>query len=155
MSSTITCAGLRPPFRNTTVQFRESRRAFIAGARRLYIYMTQGVVKLSDDAAEKEPSTTRQRNACLLEIGVRRRQGLNMKPTIFPEKNVVFAEHQPEYLPLPAHRTDDGQVITRWEFSWQERLRVAFGRPMWLRQLTFNHPLQPLSPTVESPFTER
>lgn len=37
-----------------STQYRESRRAFIAGARRLYIYMTQGVVQLSDDDAEKE-----------------------------------------------------------------------------------------------------
>lgn len=37
-----------------SVQYRESRRAFVAGARRIYIYMTQEVVKLSDTAAEKE-----------------------------------------------------------------------------------------------------
>lgn len=36
------------------IQYRESRRAFIAGARRLYVYMTQEVVTLSDAAAEKE-----------------------------------------------------------------------------------------------------
>lgn len=35
-------------------QYRESRRAFVAGARRLYVYMTREVVTLSDDAAEKE-----------------------------------------------------------------------------------------------------
>jgi hypothetical protein len=36
------------------VQYRECRRAFIAGARRIYVHMTQGVVQLSDADAEKE-----------------------------------------------------------------------------------------------------
>lgn len=36
------------------VQYRESRRAFVAGARRIYAYMTQQVVTLSDTAAERE-----------------------------------------------------------------------------------------------------
>lgn len=43
-----------PSVQQHDVQYRESRRAFVVGARRLYIYMTQGVVQLSDSDAEKE-----------------------------------------------------------------------------------------------------
>lgn len=43
-----------PSVREHEVQYRESRRAFVAGARRLFVYMTQEVVTLSDDDAEKE-----------------------------------------------------------------------------------------------------
>lgn len=64
---------------------------------------------------------------------------------------IVFAKDQPEYLPLPAIRCSDGQVITRWSLSWRERLRVLWTGSLWLRQLTFNEPLQPQSPTVEAP----
>jgi hypothetical protein len=75
-----------------------------------------------------------------------------MKPIEFPEQNVVFAKNQPEYLPLPAHVTPEGEVITCWQFSWRERFRILFAGVIWWRQLTFHSPLQPQSPTVESPF---
>lgn len=39
-----------------TIQYRESRRAFIAGARRLYVYIIEGVTEMSDENAEKELS---------------------------------------------------------------------------------------------------
>lgn len=75
-----------------------------------------------------------------------------MSPISFPEKNVTFAENQPEYLPLPAHRTPEGEVISCWKFSWRERIAVLFGKPMWFRQSTFNQLLQPQLPTMELPF---
>ena len=40
-----------------------------------------------------------------------------MKPKQFPESNVVYGENQDEYLPLPAHKTEEGIVITCWELS--------------------------------------
>jgi hypothetical protein len=43
-----------PSVQQHEVQYRESRRAFIAGARRLYLHMTRDVVQLSDSDAEKE-----------------------------------------------------------------------------------------------------
>lgn len=43
-----------PTVPQASMQWRESRRAFVAGMRRVYVYMTQEVVTLSDDAAEKE-----------------------------------------------------------------------------------------------------
>ncbi len=75
-----------------------------------------------------------------------------MKPAKFAQQNLVFAEDQPEYQPLPAYRDEAGQVITCWELSWRERLALFLTGRLWLRQLTFNHPLQPQAPSVESPF---
>ena len=57
---------------------------------------------------------------------------------------VIYAENQPEYTPLPAYRADDGMVITRWKLSLTERLRIALHGHLWLSVLTFNQPLQPV-----------
>lgn len=62
----------------------------------------------------------------------------------FKEVNTVYAENQPEYLQLPAHKTRDGEVISCWNLSFTERLRVLFTGKLWLQVLTFNSPLQPL-----------
>lgn len=49
-----------------------------------------------------------------------------MIPKNFPEANVLFAKDQPEYLPLPAFKSDSpkGEVVTCWKLSILERLRV-------------------------------
>ena len=67
----------------------------------------------------------------------------------FPE--VVFAKHQPEYLPLPAISNPEGRVTTRWCLSWRERLQALWGGNVWLQVLTFNHPLQPVKLMTEPP----
>lgn len=66
-----------------------------------------------------------------------------MKPIEFKEHNVVFGKDQPEYMPLPALKFEDGTVITCWKLSWKEAIRVLFTRKIWLSVLTFNNPLQP------------
>ena len=75
-----------------------------------------------------------------------------MKPIPFPGQNMVYAEDQPEYLPLPVCRELDGTVTSCWFFSWRERVRVLFPGRIWLTQLTFNGPLQPVAMRVENPF---
>lgn len=74
-----------------------------------------------------------------------------MKPITFPEKNFVFAEDQPEYIPLPVYKDPgpEGHVISCWSFSWRERLRILFGGCVWLGLLTFHKPLQPILMTTE------
>jgi hypothetical protein len=67
-----------------------------------------------------------------------------MKPTDFPGHNVVFAKDQPEYLPLPAHRTSDGEVTSCWELTEEELQEVMRTRRIYVTQHTFNRPLQPL-----------
>ena len=66
-----------------------------------------------------------------------------MKIIKFTEHNATFAKNQPPYLPLPAYRTDDGQVISCWGLSFRERLRVLLKGRVYLKLLTFNQPLQP------------
>lgn len=71
-----------------------------------------------------------------------------MKPIEFPEQNVVYGENQPEYDPLPAHKTAEGQVVTVWQLSDEERKHIAETGLLYFSQHTFNHPIQPVFLTV-------
>lgn len=75
-----------------------------------------------------------------------------MKPIEFPEQNCVYAKDQPEYLPLPVHKTPEGEVISCWVLTWRERLKVLLRGRIWWSVLTFNHPPQPQCPFVDKPF---
>lgn len=75
-----------------------------------------------------------------------------MKPITFKESNVVYAKDQPEYLQLPAYRNHCGDVICLWKLNILERIKIVFTGKLWLHVLTFNHPLQPLRPTLDFPF---
>jgi hypothetical protein len=57
---------------------------------------------------------------------------------------VVLAKDQPEYLPLPALRNNDGDFITEWIPSAEELAAILNGKPIRMIQLTFNHPFQPI-----------
>lgn len=72
-----------------------------------------------------------------------------MKPVIFPEANALYGEGQPQYKPLPVLLFPDGQIISCWQLSEEEKARVAETGQIWLSQLTFNNPLQPVFMTVE------
>ena len=67
-----------------------------------------------------------------------------MEAIKFKETSCIFAENQPEYIPLPAYKTEDGEVITCWKFTFMERIRVLFFGRIYLSILTFNKPLQPV-----------
>ena len=69
----------------------------------------------------------------------------------FEECNCTFAENQPEYLPLPAHKSKDGIVTSCWGLSLRQRLRLLFSGRMFLQIMTFNKPLQPLKITINKP----
>ena len=73
-----------------------------------------------------------------------------MKIIKFKGCNVTYAKNQPEYLPLPAHKTEDGRVTSCWGLSVLERLRVALTGRIYLQVLTFNNPLQPLKMLVKN-----
>jgi hypothetical protein len=69
-----------------------------------------------------------------------------MKPIKFKGQTCTFAEHQPEYIPLPAYRVKDdpkGEVVSCWHLSFRERLRLLFTGRLWVSLLTFNQPLTP------------
>ena len=68
-------------------------------------------------------------------------------------KEIVFAKHQPEYIPLPAIRAADptGTVTTRWHLSWRERFQILFHGDLWLQMFTFHKLLQPVKLTTKCP----
>lgn len=69
----------------------------------------------------------------------------------FDEQNTVFAKDQPEYLPLPAHVTDDGRMTCCWKLSWADRLKVLLTGKLWHQVLTFKQPLQPQRLSADKP----
>lgn len=74
-----------------------------------------------------------------------------MKIIKFKEHNITYAENQPLYLPLPVHKTADGEATSCWGLSFLERLKVLFTGKIWLSVLTFNHSLQPQKMMVGKP----
>jgi hypothetical protein len=64
---------------------------------------------------------------------------------------IVFAKDQPQYIPLPAVRSEDGLITTRWKLTWRERLTLFLRGDLYLQVLTFNRPLQPLKLSVTEP----
>ena len=68
-----------------------------------------------------------------------------MKPVKFKHQNVIFAKDQPEYHPLPALKlnTPEGEVISCWQMSFKERMKVLLTGKVWLSLMSFNKPLTP------------
>lgn len=74
-----------------------------------------------------------------------------MTPANFKGQNIIFAKDQPEYQPLPAFINDEGVVLSCWKLTLHERLKLLFTGRFYLQVLTFNHPLQPVLPSIENP----
>lgn len=79
-----------------------------------------------------------------------------MKPVspVIPGENfteTIIAEHQDEYQNLPAIKVEPGMLITRWELTFRDRLRLLFGGSVYLWIMTFGQPLQPLLMQTERP----
>ena len=68
-----------------------------------------------------------------------------MKPIPFNGQNVVYAENQKEYEPLPAHRSEDGVVTSCWELDDEDIAHIIKERKLFVQQMTFNSPLQPIN----------
>lgn len=64
-----------------------------------------------------------------------------MKPKKFQEANVVYGEGQPEYKPLPAHKTKEGQAIFCFELDEAENSRNGriMGKPSNLQPTVATH----------------
>lgn len=72
----------------------------------------------------------------------------------YGDQETVYGASQSQYEPLPALRVSfDGipTVISRWRLSWRERLRVFFTGSVWLGQMTFGDPLQPVQLMAKPP----
>ena len=77
-----------------------------------------------------------------------------MKVISFLEQNVVFAENQPEYIPLPAYKFKndrEGRIVCCWKLTWRERFQVLLTGIMWHQVLTFGGKLQPQLISAEKP----
>lgn len=74
-----------------------------------------------------------------------------MTPIEFEQANARIAEHQDEYLTLPAF-VNETETISLWKLTWRERLSILFRGRLWLRQMNCGQSLQPQLPTVEFPF---
>lgn len=66
-----------------------------------------------------------------------------MKPVNFKHQNTIFAKDQPEYHPLPALRLGgkEGEVVSCWEVSFWERVRILFTGKVWVSIMTYKKPL--------------
>ena len=72
-----------------------------------------------------------------------------MKILEFPEQTTVIAKNQPPYLPLPAHRTKDGEVTSCWGLSLKERFRLLLSGKIYFTLLTFNEKIQPQRASID------
>ena len=70
-----------------------------------------------------------------------------MKAKKFKHQNVVYAENQPEYTPLPCLKVTvphleigdpQGHVVFCMGLSFKERLRVLFFGQIWVSLMTFD-----------------
>lgn len=80
-----------------------------------------------------------------------------MEPRIGPviagldsDEQVVYAESQPQYIPLHAAVGDNRQrrVVSRWTLDAEQRKAIAEGADIFLELLTFGEPLQPIRMAV-------
>lgn len=69
-------------------------------------------------------------------------------PALVPEgsKAIVIGVDQ-DYRDLPSIRTPDGQVITRWSLTDEERLAILKGEDIYITLLS-DGPINPLFATV-------
>lgn len=68
-----------------------------------------------------------------------------MKPLEFEEVNVRIAEHQDEYQTLPAYvNAEEGSVTFGFLLSDAEVEEVKATGVIWVKTLTFGHPMQPI-----------
>lgn len=61
----------------------------------------------------------------------------------FPGQTHIIAKNQPQYLPMPAHVSDQGVVTVCWSLTWRERARLLLTGQLWHQILTFSQPVQP------------
>lgn len=70
-----------------------------------------------------------------------------------PEELVVYAQNQPDYIPLPMWRGPEGLRVSCWRLTWRERLQILLGGRLWLLVMTFDRPLQPVRLVTKCPLS--
>jgi hypothetical protein len=77
-----------------------------------------------------------------------------MIPVQFAEANTTLANDQEEYEPLAVYRypkDPQGRFLMCFRLSDVELAEIARTRTLWVQQLTFNHPFQPIGLTIQKP----
>lgn len=76
-----------------------------------------------------------------------------MIPVQFPESNAVLARDQGEYEPLPIYHFGDaeGRIACCFRLSDAEIEEIQSTRTLWVQQLTFGRPFQPIGLSTQRP----
>lgn len=71
----------------------------------------------------------------------------------FPEANAVLGSSQEEYEPIPVKRFDgtEGRIAMCFRLSPAELDEIARTRTLWIQQLTFGQPFQPIALSTQKP----
>lgn len=69
----------------------------------------------------------------------------------FPEANSTLAANQDEYEPLAIHRSAAGIVTCCFRLGPAELEEIARTKTLWVQQLTFNRPFQPIAMSTQKP----
>jgi len=69
-----------------------------------------------------------------------------MRPIDFDDATDIYAEDQPEYLPLRVEKVPgkEGEIISVWKPTFKERIAILFGNNIGLSVWTFHKRLSPL-----------
>jgi hypothetical protein len=69
-----------------------------------------------------------------------------MNAVNFPGVNLTLAKDQPQYKPLPCMYLEgpQGEMITCFEMTEEELELIKKTRRIYISQLTFNNPFQPV-----------
>lgn len=77
-----------------------------------------------------------------------------MEPISFHPQEINYTSNNPEIGDLPVVRTQypDGAIVlvSCWKPDWKDRLRILFGRPIYLHIWGTQHP--PVALDTENPF---
>lgn len=66
---------------------------------------------------------------------------------------ITVGVSQSDYIGLPAIVSTGpyGMITSRWKFSWKERFKILLFGNVWLQQLAFHKPVQPVKLLVIQP----
>lgn len=80
-----------------------------------------------------------------------------MKPLRFKEQNNAIAEHQDEYVTLPAFVDPGpkGEVVFCMGLTFRERIRILFTGKIWCCLMMFRDGKGKLNPVTPSFFTTK
>lgn len=74
-----------------------------------------------------------------------------MDPIKFKGHNMILAEDQPQYRPLPicVEHDPNGSMTSCYKLTWWERIKVLFVGRIFFRQVTFGRGFNPIEPLIE------